>query len=53
MCAEEPLDKRMEELRRLLRNFVDPVSGALCPLRITDSQAYEIFRQSEGVDAVR
>ena len=46
MCAEEPIEPRKEELRRILRNFVDPVSKAPWPLWITDDQEDEILNQA-------
>jgi len=52
VCAEMDVDRRVEELRRLLRGFRDPVTGKITPLRITDGLADKVLRE-EGFDSVR
>ena len=52
MCAEREVALRAEELRRLLREFKDPATGEITPLRITDELVDKVLRE-EGFDSVR
>jgi hypothetical protein len=47
VCAEAPRDPWKEELRRVLREFRDPIDGESFPLSVTDEQADEILNQGD------